>query len=261
MTEETKRGSNGGTARAAKLSKDKRSAIAKAAAVKRWAKKDVPLDEIKNLPEGGVITGVTISSGGPYTESKVTVDVQSSPDPSEPKHCPACLNGQSLEEGEGTHILATVEHPITLPAAFQEAEASVTIATPPPVSAKPSKRQAKPMPKEFKSASSYAEKRLPQAIKEKSEAVAIVAAREAEINDLMRVIKALGGAVEPQTAHGYPNTSYNPPYTPPQLPPPYPEYQQPAPVMPVVTPPKPMAAGGAGVAAGMLEVPSHWYEG
>ena len=43
MAEATKRGSNGGNARAEKLTKEQRSAIAKNAAAKRWAKpKDNP---------------------------------------------------------------------------------------------------------------------------------------------------------------------------------------------------------------------------
>ena len=253
---ESKRGSNGGTARAEKLTKEQRSEIAKDAAKKRWAKKDVPLDQVKDLPEGMVITKFTISHGGPGTESVMTVDLTPAPDPNEPKHCPACMNGESLEEGEGTHILATVEHPVVLPAAFQDADASVAVVqAPAPPPTKP-KRQSKPMPKEFKTASSYAERRLPVAIKEKADHVGAVARLDAEINDLVRVIKALGGTVE-QT----PNTAYNPPYTPPQLPPVYPEYAQPQSVLPIVTPPKPMHAGGAGVAQGMLEVPNHWYEG
>ena len=42
MTESTVRGANGGNARAAKLSKEQRSNIAKQAAAKRWANKDEP---------------------------------------------------------------------------------------------------------------------------------------------------------------------------------------------------------------------------
>lgn len=163
--------------------------------------------------------------------------------PEEPKekHCPACLNGESLEEGEGTHILATVEHPVVLPAAFQEAEASV-VAPPKPV-----KTHVRPMAKELRVASSFAEKSLPKKIAEKAKLLGELARCEAEIQEYVRVIQALKG----QAPVGMPNGSYNPPYAPPappppQLPPMYAEYQKPAPVMPVVTPPQPMRAGGAG---------------
>jgi hypothetical protein len=245
MPEGTKRGSNGGNARAAKLSKEERSAIAKQAAQKRWAKKN--------------------DSSETSCELSAPTLIDTTKDESREKHCPSCLAGESLEEGEGTHILGTVEHPVVLPVEFQDADKSVEIPPPPPQ--KPVKQKAKPVPKEFRSASSYAEKRLPQAIKEKSESVATVAKLDAEINDLVRVIKALGGSVDPlasnhtypQNGNGYPQSAV--PYQPPRLPDPYPEYQQPAPPLPVVTPPKAMAAGGAGVAQGMLSVPTHWYEG
>jgi len=240
MTDESpeKRGSKGGIARKNNLSKEQRSAIAKLAAQKRWSKKDVPVAEVQTLPDPKVITGVTITSNG--TESVVTVDVESSDE----KHCPACLAGQSLEEGEGIHILATVEHPVTLPAAFADAETVLSAPVPPAAPQKP-KRQAKPMPKEFKSASSYAEKRLPQAIKEKSDHVGAVARLDAEINDLVRVIKALGGNVEvAQPAYIPPAAPLHsdPRYTPQ----PYQPVIQGATPIEIPSAPKPMRVGGAG---------------
>lgn len=158
------------------------------------------------------------------------------------KHCPACLNGQSLEEGEGTHVLLTVEHPYEPPEIFKDADASVV--SPPP---KPVKTHARPMAKELRLASSFAEKNLPKKIAEKAKLLGELARCEAEIQEYVRVIQALKG----QAPVGMPNGSYQPPYAPqlppqPQLPPMYAEYQQPAPVMPVITPPKPMKAGGAG---------------
>ena len=215
-----------------KLSKEERSAIAKAATAKRWAKKNQePTQEPS--PDSGQAE-------------------------SEEKHCPACMEGQSLEEGEGTHILATVEHPVTLPAAFADAEASVAIVEPP----KP-KQKSRSMPKELRSASSYAERRLPKAIQEKADLIVELQRKEAEIQELTRVIQALRGQTPVGIQNGYqPNNGvpYMPQIAPqPQLPPLYPEYQQPAPQLPVVTIPKAMKAGGAGVAQGMLEVPAHWY--
>ena len=257
---ESKRGANGGNARAEKLTKEQRSSIAKGAAQKRWAKKKITPEEEQSLPEPKVVSGFTISNNGHVVDVEVNLEPfgESTVDAG-PKHCPACMMGQSLEEGEGTHVLATVEHPVMLPSAFEDSDSSVSIAASPVSPIKPPKRQTKPMPKELKTASSYSEKRLPQAIKEKADLLVEVARREAEIQELTRVIQALGGHIP----IGVPVVSQyqNPPYQPPSLPPLYPEYQQPSPVTPQVTPVKPMKAGGAGVAQGMLEVPDHWYNG
>lgn len=69
---------------------------------------------------------------------------------------------------------------------------------PPPVEvAKPVKRKARPMPKAFKGASSYAEKRLAEAIKERAEAMGKVAALNAEIPSLVQIIRALGSSNVP----------------------------------------------------------------
>jgi hypothetical protein len=235
MTDGTKRGSNGGNARKEKLSPERRSEIAKEASKKRW-------DAVRqNKAQQEDTAAVPLE---PPVELPAS---ESEPLPHE-KHCPACLAGQSLEEGEGTHILDTVEHPVVLPAAFQDADASVIVATPLVAPQKPSKRPKKPMAKQFRDASSYAQKRLPEAIKEKADLLVEVARREAEIQELTRVIQALGGqAPVGIPANGsYPNPAYQPQPIAPQMPPPYPEYTQPQPQMPVVTPPQPMRMGGAG---------------
>ncbi len=245
MTEET-RGSKGGNARKEKLSPERRKEIAQEAAKKRWAKK-------RQEKESGAIEVLHVHSTTGET-SKPSPNAEPTPIPEDlkEKHCQACLDGQSLEEGEGTHILGTVEHPITLPAAFDDGKMQDVSVAPPQVPQKPSRAKAKPVPKEFRTASSYAEKRLPQAIKEKAEHVAKVAQLDAEINDLVRVIKALGGTVEGQ---GQQTAQQYQPYP---LPAPYPEYQQPAQsfqtlapqppqgIAPQVQMPKPMRAGGAG---------------
>jgi hypothetical protein len=230
MTEPSKRGQNGGNARKEKLSPERRKEIAKEAAKKRWSKKDNPQPVDGALHEDGIHAEnmgleptVYPTYGGiergsmPMNEPNITppvaAQVPHGPQPPQENHCPACLNGQSLENGEGTHILATVEHPVAVPAVIQDAEAIVASPAPPTPPVKPSKRQAKPKPKAFKDASSYAEKRLPQAIKEKSDHVGAVARLDAEINDLVRVIKALGGTVDQQTGPqlSYPTPSYAPP--------------------------------------------------
>ena len=252
MTEE-KRGSSGGNARKENLSPERRKEIAKLAAQKRWAKKKEKevakvAVELKDTPMD--VSGAAMET--PIVYGPDESPVHESPEDKE-KHCPACLEGKSLEEGEGTHILATVEHPVSLPAAFDDAKDVVASPAPP----QKAKRQSKPMPKEFKTASSYAEKRLPVAIKEKSDHVGAVARLDAEINDLVRVIKALGGTVDPQAVQPQGYQTYQPvSYAPqvPNLPAPYPEYQPPIPgQLPMnatppttVTVPRPMKMGGAG---------------
>jgi hypothetical protein len=93
-------------------------------------------------------------------------------------HCPACKMGQSLEKGEGTHVLKTIEHPYD-PA--------------PPAPEKPAKRVSRPMAKELKAAGSFAEKMLPKKITEKAKLIGDLARVEAEIQEYVRVIQALGG--------------------------------------------------------------------
>jgi hypothetical protein len=62
------------------------------------------------------------------------------------------------------------------------------------------------MPKAFKGASSYAEKRLAEAIKQRAEYMGRVAALNAEIPSLVSVIRALGGnpMIEPASMQSYP---------------------------------------------------------
>ena len=192
MTTETKRGSNGGNARAEKLSKDDRSRIAREAAQIRWAKKDGPkplvdpevtkvvdhiaagikksldgiLQENGLLSDGEVLHGdIYPTYGGiergsiPITAPNVTLPVQAAPEPPPPPPVPV---------------------PTVTP-------------TPSPVAPpKPPRRQTKPKPKAFKDASSYAQKRLEEAIRERAEAMGKVAMLNAEIPSLVAIIRALG---------------------------------------------------------------------
>ena len=79
---------------------------------------------------------------------------------------------------------------------------------------KPAKRQAKPMPREFKTASSYAEKRLLQAVKEKADHVGEIEKHtnairklDTEISELVPIIRALGGKIDTQAG---PQQQFNP---------------------------------------------------
>ena len=242
MPGETKKGASGGAARAKKLSPEERKSIASEAAKRRWA-------EVKRKKAEAV------------TEAAPPESPEPAPEDTGPKHCPACMNGQSLEEGEGTHILATVEHPVVLPAAFQDADESVAAATPVARSTKLTpaekgrKRAAKQraVPKVYGQALATAEKDYAQAAEELAYHEEMAARLKSKLPRLIQTIRALGGTIDPQAEQAYPNPAYNPnggvpymPSQPPQLPPRYPEYAQPQPVTAVVEMPKPMRSGGAG---------------
>jgi hypothetical protein len=176
---ESKRGSQGGNARAAKLTKDQRSTIAKKAAAKRWAKKEE--------------TNCTLIELGPNTT-------------------------ETSYEQPGPPVYVTLPPP--------QAEPLTTPVAPAPQPAPPpiKKRQTKPMPKAFKGASSYAEKRLAEALKERAESMNKVAMLNAEIPSLVQIIRALGMTPNMNGFQDFsapiPNMmpSYQPPqYLPPQI--------------------------------------------
>ena len=161
MTAESKRGSNGGTARAEKLSKDDRSRIAREAAQIRWHKKDEPQ---------------------PVIDPKVTKEID------------YLANG--IKKSLGTMLAPLASPPIVTLQGDPMPQIYIPAPTQPPEPAKPAKpvqKRRNPIPKAFKGASSYAEKRLAEALKERAEAMNVVAARNAEIPSLVAVIVALGG--------------------------------------------------------------------
>ncbi len=101
-----------------------------------------------------------------------------------------------LNGGPGTEPRVTVDvapaPPEPIPAAPQALQAS-------------RKPRSRSMPKAFKGASAYAEKRLQEAMRERAEAMNIVAARNAEIPSLVSVIKALGtSTIPPEALQSYP---------------------------------------------------------
>jgi hypothetical protein len=195
VTTETRRGSSGGNARAQKLSKEERSAIAKAAAAKRWSKKDVPIDEMKDLPKDAIITGITILNGKP-----VTVDIEAISDQA----------GNAFTLANGLHDPKVTTTIITVPPSITASVSEPIIALPYPP--KPAPKRKKPMAKEFGKAHSYAEKRLTEAIKERHELNGRLAAVNAEIPSLVQIIRALGGTVDPQYNQipSYPMQNGNP---------------------------------------------------
>ena len=178
MSEQVKRGANGGNARAAKLSKEERSSIARIAAQKRWEKNDTVV-----LPEDHIEISYVNSTTG---------------ETSAPSPEPLVISGGAE---------------IPKPFIYKEEPKPQSI----PV---PQTRKARPraMPKAFKGASSYAEKRLAEAIRERSEYMGRVAALNAEIPSLVQVIRALGtSTIPPEALQSYPlqTPNYGPPITQP----------------------------------------------
>ncbi len=173
---EIARGSNGGAARAAKLTPEQRSAIAKQAAAKRWSKtKDDP-----------------IAVGKSYINSKT-------------------------EEKPELHPIVINENPNPIPVPFIYKEEPrttpvTTIEPLPAIQQAQRKPRPRPVPKAFKGASSYADKRLSEAIKERAEYMGRVAALNAEIPSLVQIIRALGSSTIPAEAmQSYPMQTFNTP--------------------------------------------------
>jgi hypothetical protein len=190
MTEPSVRGANGGNARAAKLTKEQRSAIAVMAAKKRWGK-----------PKEEKIFSDSQDAERTQAFSKQLIELKSTTVtiPSPPEFAPSIVT--------------------TLPPSQSQ---PLIYIPPPPEPPKPPKIRRKPMVKEFGKAHSYAEKRLSEAIKERAEAMGKVAMLNAEIPSLVQIIKALGmtpnmNGFQDFTAH-IPNTM--PTYQQPQYQPP-----------------------------------------
>ena len=110
MAAEKKRGSNGGNALAEKLTKEQRSAIATAAAQRRWAKKngtDVEKLVVKITDPPFTLSGSTVQPAIIYEPVAAPIIHE----PPKEFHCPACIGGNPLEHG--LHIAGTIEHPFT----------------------------------------------------------------------------------------------------------------------------------------------------
>jgi hypothetical protein len=191
MTAESKRGSNGGNARAEKLTKEQRSEIAKAAAAKRWGKKEEKplLDPEYTKIVDHIATGIKKSLDGILQENGLLSE-------GEVLHGDIYPTYGGIERGSIPIVMPNVTSPIqATPEPPPQPPAPVPTVTPTPASVappKPARRQAKPIPKAFKGASSYAGKRLAEAIRERAEAMGKVAMLNAEIPSLVQIIRALG---------------------------------------------------------------------
>ena len=178
MTEPSNRGSSGGTARKEKLSPERRSEIAKAAASKRWAKKDSPQPVNGALHEDGI-----------HAENMGL----------EPTVYPTY---GGIERGSMPIVEKNINPPSVpfqaIPVTINPAVLSPTPVQPPPEPTKAVQKRRKPMVKEFGKAYSRAEKLLEEALKKRSDAVKIIIACNEDIPMYVNVIKSLGGTVDPQ---------------------------------------------------------------
>jgi hypothetical protein len=185
----SKRGSRGGNARKDKLSPERRSEIAKDAAKKRWGKKEEPT-AMDCVPE----------------ELK-----------------PFTIHAEIIPPQQAYVVIPSQTPPLPQSAPMPYIPPPAAPA-PPAAPLPPKKRQTKPMPKAFKGASSYAEKRLAEALKERAESMNKVAMLNAEIPSLVQIIRALGMTPNMNGFQDFsapiPNMmpSYQPPqYLPPQI--------------------------------------------
>lgn len=189
-----------------KLSKAERSAIAREAQKKRWAKVRVEKE----------------------TPPHVTKEWTENYDPVCVPECPACeANGENAVapglSGEPINQEPYRPEPSSAPISVNGVAETINAASIPqikpmgePLDApamqqKHPRQKRKPMPKEFGKAHGYAEKRLAEAIKERAECMGKLAMLEAEIPSLVQIINALGGkAVVPvgPISNNYPVPAY-----------------------------------------------------
>lgn len=142
----------------------------------------VPVAQADTIAESAAETSVetaqdTTPAPAKKRRKRRVIAQPESPVAPEGNHCPACVSGQSLEKGEGTHLLLTIEHPYD-----------------PHVPEIP----REPLPKSFGKALEFAEKELSTLIKKKQDAIDVIVAADRKIPQLIDVIKALGGT--PPTA-------------------------------------------------------------
>jgi len=159
LSEKTAYGAPGGAARMGSLSTADRRKLASTAAKARWAKRKASEPE-ETVQE--IVASMAIA---------------------ETPHCPACIQGQSLDRGEGTHVLATKEHPVSA------LDAHVTPAQNRRRKALTATRQ--PLPRVFGNALAAAEKAYGESIEELSYHENMTALLRARIPSLVQTIRAL----------------------------------------------------------------------
>lgn len=178
MADNAKRGASGGNARAAKLSKEERSAIAKQAAQRRWS----------NNKSESVTDGVKIP------DSVIPVDLTTVPD----SYSSATTSGaittvpqESIAESlpYTTPIIPSPEPPKS-PQKPSE-----------PTPAEKGRRRAskeKPVSKVYRQALSIAEKEYSETVEELAFHDEMAARMKSRLPRLIQTIRALGGTIDPQ---------------------------------------------------------------
>ncbi len=190
MSEPAKRGSNGGNARAAKLTKEQRSDIAKKAAEKRWGakSKENTIDTLKKADTEWLNNHIVIS------DVNSTTGVTSAPSTE-----PLVISGGAV---------------IPKPFIYKE-EKRIT-------PAEKGRRRAskdKPVSKVYKQALSTAEKEYAETVEELSYHDEMAARLKSKLPRLIQTIRALGGTIDPQAEllqyRQLQTSNYGPPMTQP----------------------------------------------
>lgn len=215
MIDSTVRGANGGNARAAKLTKEQRSAIAKQAAAKRWATPKIYMEEPRFIP--AVSPRPEGWDFGARVEAPASTTIELGPTTIETFH-----------EQLPPPIIVTIPTPQPAPIPYIPPPAA-------PEPPKPSKSRRKPIVKEFSKAYSRAEKLLEEALKKRSDAVKVIIACNEDIPMYVNVINSLGGTVDPQAMKTVDIRSLNGNGTTPNA---MPAYQMPAYQSPQSVPPR-----------------------
>jgi hypothetical protein len=192
---QSKRGSNGGTARAAKLTKEQRSAIAKAAAAKRWAKKDNPqpvngasVDDGIHAEDFGLQGTVYPTYGSiergsmPMVEHNITLPLATQPVPSPPPPI-------------------YVPPPAPIPAAPEPTNVPQRRTEPTPAErGRKRASKGKPVSKVYGQALATANREYDETVEELAYHDEMAARLKSKLPRLINTIRALGGTIDPQAS-------------------------------------------------------------
>lgn len=186
MTDNGKRRSNGGRARDEKLTKEEKHRIASEAAKARWAEVRRKKAESEKPKVDPVVaaeeTGIHAEDAGLEPTVWPTYGgIERSMPMLDPNTNPPAVPFQAVPR--------TLPIPVVAPIYIPPPPTLTPVHPEPP---KPVQKRKNPIPKAFKGASSYADKRLAEAIKERAECMGRVAALNAEIPSLVAIIRALG---------------------------------------------------------------------
>jgi hypothetical protein len=194
---ESKRGSNGGNARAEKLTKEQRSTIAKQAAAKRWGKQKEEIVLIDTETQDGIDRnreeiGRSNSIIDAMKEKVKSISGSTSPIPF------------IYKEEPKTQPITTVD---SIPSSPQTLRV-----TPAEKGRKRASKENQTVSKVYRQALSTAEKEYEETAEKLAYHDEMAARLKARMPRLIQTIKALGGTIDPQVAmQSYPTQSFNTP--------------------------------------------------